>query len=89
MNCLLQSDILSRVASAFLMTSLPDGWGSLVLDRYLRSKGIDPYRLSLLQRLALVGSTGRGALEFRPDWSEGVPDESSILTFWLKKRKRY
>ena len=61
--------------------SLPDGWGSLVLDRYLRSKGIDPYRLSLLQRLALVGSTGRGALEFRPDWSEGVPDE--IIDFDL------
>ncbi len=55
--------------------SLPDGWGSLILDRYLRSKGIDPYRLSLLQRFALVGNTGRGALEFRPDWSEEAPGE--------------
>ena len=61
--------------------SLPDGWGNLVLDRYLRSKGIDPYRLSLLQRLALVGSTGRGALEFRPDWSEESPNE--IIDFNL------
>ena len=38
--------------------SLPDGWGSLILDRYLKSKGIDPAKLTLLQRLALVGSTG-------------------------------
>ena len=49
--------------------SLPDGWGNLVLDRYLRSQGKDPARLTALQRLALVGSTGRGALEYRPDMS--------------------
>ena len=30
--------------------SLPDGWGSLILDRYLKSKGIDPNKLSILQR---------------------------------------
>ena len=48
---------------------LPDGWGLLILDRYLQSRGINPRTLSLLDRLALVGSTGRGALEFRPDKS--------------------
>lgn len=48
---------------------LPDGWGLLVLDRYLQLNGINPRTLSLLDRLALVGSTGRGALEFRPDRS--------------------
>ncbi len=37
--------------------------------------------MSLLQRLALVGSTGRGALEFRPDWSEKAHDE--IIDFDL------
>lgn len=55
--------------------SLPDGWGNLILDRYLKSKGIDPTKLTLLQRLALVGSTGRGALEYRPDYSESTGDE--------------
>lgn len=55
--------------------SLPDGWGSLILDRYLRSKTIDPAGLTLLQRLALVGSSGRGALEYRPDFSETSRDE--------------
>lgn len=48
---------------------LPDGWGLLILDRYLQQNGISPRTLSLLDRLALVGSTGRGALEFRPDKS--------------------
>ena len=48
---------------------LPDGWGLLILDRYLQQQGINPHNLTLLDRLALVGSTGRGALEFRPDKS--------------------
>ena len=48
---------------------LPDGWGLLILDRYLQQNGVNPRTLTLLDRLALVGSTGRGALEFRPDRS--------------------
>lgn len=48
---------------------LPDGWGLLILDRYLQKKGINPRSLTLLDRLSLVGSTGRGALEFHPDQS--------------------
>ena len=57
--------------------SLPDGWGSLVLDRYLRKKGIRPETLTLLDRLALVGTTGRGALEFKPDRSVVTGSEYS------------
>ncbi len=49
--------------------SLPDGWGRLVLDRYLQKQGVNPRSLTILDRLALVGTTGRGALEFRPDHS--------------------
>lgn len=48
---------------------LPDGWGLLVLDRYLQKQGITPRSLTLLDRLSLVGTTGRGALEFHPDRS--------------------
>ena len=48
---------------------LPDGWGLLILDRYLQRQGINPKTLTLLDKLALVGATGRGALEFRPDKS--------------------
>lgn len=55
--------------------SLPDGWGNLLLDRYLQEKGIDPYKLNILERLSLIGSTGRGALEYRPDESVATDDE--------------
>lgn len=46
--------------------SLPDGWGNLLLDRYLHKKAIAPNRLTQLQRLALIGTSGRGALEYHP-----------------------
>lgn len=49
--------------------SLPDGWGLLIQDRYLQGRGINPQSLNLLDRLALVGTQGRGALEFHPDRS--------------------
>jgi len=55
--------------------SLPDGWGNLLLDRYLQEKGIDPYKLNILERLSLIGSTGRGALEYRPDKSVAADDK--------------
>lgn len=55
--------------------SLPDGWGNLLLDRYLQEKGIDPYKLNMMERLSLIGSTGRGALEYRPDKSVDTDNE--------------
>jgi serine/threonine-protein kinase HipA len=55
--------------------SLPDGWGNLLLDRFLQEKGINPYKLTVLERLSLIGSTGRGALEYRPDRSLATADE--------------
>lgn len=59
--------------------SLPDGWGNLLLDRYLQEKGIDSYKLNILERLSLIGSTGRGALEYRPDKS--VVTDNELLDF--------
>ena len=47
--------------------SLPDGWGNLLLDRFLISQNINPAELSVLDRLSLVGSSGMGALEYKPD----------------------
>ncbi len=49
--------------------SLPDGWGMLVLNRYLSNKGVNIRNLNVLEQLCLVGSEGRGALEYRPDRS--------------------
>lgn len=47
--------------------SLPDGWGSLLIDRHLRHLGLNPNKVSLLNKLCLVGNQGRGALEFYPE----------------------
>ncbi len=46
--------------------SLPDSWGELLLDRVLASKGIKVDDISILDRLAYVGSSGMGAFEYYP-----------------------
>lgn len=45
---------------------LPDGWGKLLLERYLSSQNINPATLSIPERLSIIGSSGRGALEYLP-----------------------
>ena len=51
--------------------SLPDGWGKLLLDRALTAKGIDTSDLTMLDRLAFVGSKGMGALIYKPEIDDG------------------
>lgn len=46
--------------------SLPDGWGRLLVDRLMRRNGINPYEVGSLDRLAIVGSSGMGALTYQP-----------------------
>ena len=46
--------------------SLPDSWGRLLVDRLLRKKGLDPARVGILTRLAIVGEAGMGALSYKP-----------------------
>ena len=47
--------------------SMPDGWGNLLLDRFLMSKKIQLSSLNVLDRLAFVGKNGMGALSYEPD----------------------
>ena len=46
--------------------SLPDSWGQLLLDRYLSSLGIDKGDVGTLDKLAYIGKSGMGALEYHP-----------------------
>lgn len=46
--------------------SLPDSWGRLLLDRYLSSCGIKRSDISTLDKLAFIGASGMGALEYVP-----------------------
>lgn len=50
--------------------SLPDGWGRLVFDRFMRTQGILPVQLSPLDCLTYVGSSGMGALVYEPHHEE-------------------
>jgi len=47
--------------------SLPDGWGKLLLDRALTSRGVIVDDITVLDRLAYVGSSGMGALTYKPE----------------------
>lgn len=49
--------------------SLPDNWGRLLLSRLLKKRNISMDSISVLDRLAIVGSSGMGALEYRPEMS--------------------
>ena len=46
--------------------SLPDGWGLLLMDRVFRKQGLEPARISILDRLAYIGERGMGALTYHP-----------------------
>lgn len=46
--------------------SLPDGWGRLLVDRLMKRNGINPLDIGNLDRLAIVGETGMGALSYKP-----------------------
>ena len=53
-------------AFAIFEDSIPDGYGLLLLDRILRNQGMTIKDLSPLQRLAIVGKSGMGALSYVP-----------------------
>lgn len=51
----------------FLADSLPDAWGTLLLRRRLQKLGHRFEELDAVDRLALVGKGGRGALVYQPE----------------------
>ncbi|MEG9862920.1 MAG: type II toxin-antitoxin system HipA family toxin [Parvularculales bacterium] len=59
--------------------SLPDGWGRLLFDRFLRSQGIRPADVTPLDRLAHTGSHGPGALVYEPDYGTGGTQDGVSL----------
>lgn len=57
--------------------SLPDGWGRLLVDRVLAKNHINAEELTALDRLAIVGSSGAGALVYEPE--QNLEISNSIL----------
>ncbi len=59
--------------------ALPDGWGLLLMDRMFRKNGIDPTRVSVLDRLAFIDGRALGALTFEPANTPDLPREDVQL----------
>ena len=68
--------------------SLPDAWGRLLLERLLKAQGKNPDLLTVLDRLAIVGTSGMGALTYEPEeeWT-ATPDYLDLddLAYQCKK----
>ena len=48
--------------------SLPDGWGRLLVDRLMLKNHMNPHETGNMDRLAIVGQSGRGALCYEPEY---------------------
>jgi serine/threonine-protein kinase HipA len=51
---------------ALLADALPDRFGNALVDAWMAEQGVEPGRITPLDRLAYAGSRAMGALEFRP-----------------------
>lgn len=65
--------------------SLPDGYGRYLLHRTLLRNGIDDTSLSSLDRLAIVGDNGMGALSYSP--AIRIEQEKAITDLDLLQHK--
>lgn len=61
--------------------SLPDGWGRLLIDRELERRGSGRIAITPVDRLAIVGTHGMGALIYRPE--ERVVGPNSVDLEWF------
>lgn len=58
--------------------SLPDGWGKLLVDRNLISKGFDLNQISPLDRLAYIGKNSMGALIYKPTFETDIENNNYL-----------
>ena len=59
--------------------SLPDQWGSLLLKRLLLEHEQNPDKLTVIDRLAIVGKSGMGALTYYPEQSFSEENDNTDL----------
>ena len=70
------SDLLSLFGD-----SLPDGWGRLLIDRELAARGRPSVTITDMDRLAMIGRDGMGALTYRPEVQQDTVEEISLDWF--------
>ena len=66
--------------------SLPDGWGLLLMDRFLRNRGYNIETFSVLDRLAFLGENTMGALIYEPALNLKTNDNSPFNLHNLSKQ---
>lgn len=73
-------DIFSGLFGIFA-DSLPDAWGNLLMRNFFSSIGLNLNNLSILDKLAYVGTSGAGALEYFPSKDSQFHIEGSDLDY--------
>ncbi|MBF0452542.1 MAG: type II toxin-antitoxin system HipA family toxin [Candidatus Magnetomorum sp.] len=68
--------------------SLPDGWGLLLMDRFLTNKGFTTSEISVLDRLAFLGSSTMGSLIYEPPFERQTVDHSICDIHSLAKQSQ-
>ena len=68
--------------------SLPDSYGSKVIEEFFKKRGILPTDITPFARLLYVGRRGMGALEYEPeeDLKLKSGEDYDIATLWQKSR---
>ncbi len=61
-----------------LADSLPDRWGTALVNAWLASQGREQSSFDVVQRLCYVGTRGVGALEFQPAQEPSVPGGADL-----------
>lgn len=62
--------------------SLPDGWGNLLIDRWLRENKVNPSQISWIERLAIVGNSSMGALRYEPEVNRKTKSQGQTIDFY-------
>lgn len=65
-----------RGLPGLLADSLPDKFGTRIIESYLAKQGRLEEGLTAVERLCYVGSRGMGALEYVPQIGMGIPDQT-------------
>lgn len=69
--------------------SLPDGWGTLIMDRWFIKRGINRKDISPIDRLAFLGDHAMGALCYRPPMQNNVNDAAEAVSIGDIAREAY
>jgi serine/threonine-protein kinase HipA len=67
-----------RGLPGLLADSLPDRWGTALVNAWLASLGRDESSFDVVERLCYVGTRGVGALEFQPAREPALPTDADL-----------